>query len=297
METIKAKSIITKVSFGDNWFGTDFNMNIYRGCCHGCIYCDSRSECYRIDNFDKVIIKENALEMLRAELWRKRKKHSVIASGAMSDPYNKFEKQLELTRKSLKIINESCFGAAVTTKSALITRDADVLAEIQDHSPVIAKITVTSADDEVSKKIEPHVSLSSERFKALRTLADNGIFCGVLMMPILPFINDTEENIRKIVYMAKENGASFIFPSFGVTMRANQRDYFYGKIDILYPGIKGKYIKTFGDEYSCNSPRFSELRDLFISECKKVKIIYKMNEIIDAYKPKYAAVQQDLFYI
>lgn len=295
METVKAKSIITKISFGERWFGTDYNMNIYRGCCHGCIYCDSRSECYRIDNFDKVRVKENALEIIRTELRKKRKKSAVIASGAMSDPYNPFEEKLLLTRKSLEIINEFGFGSAVTTKSALIARDADILKKIQEHSPVIAKITVTSADDALSEKIEPHVSASSKRFKALKELSDNGVFCGILMMPILPFINDTEENMRKIVRLAKENGASFIFPSFGVTMRANQRDYFYEKIDTLFPGIKNKYIRTFGAEYSCDSPKMKELYDLFVKECKKLKIIYKMNEIIDAYKSKYTAVQQSLF--
>jgi DNA repair photolyase len=295
VETVKAKSIITRVNFGGRWFGIDYNMNIYRGCLHGCIYCDSRSECYRIDNFDKVRIKENALEIIRNELSKKRRKHGVIASGAMSDPYNPFERNILLTRKSLEIINEFGFGAALTTKSALISRDTDILKEIQSHSPVIAKITVTCAEDAVSKKIEPNVSVSSERFGALKRLADKGVFCGVLMMPILPFINDTAENIAALVGKAKENGAKFIFPSFGLTLRANQRDYFYEKLDNLFPGIKNKYIKTFGGEYACNSLKYAGLSAIFKSECRKAKIIYKMNEIIDAYKSKYAALQQNLF--
>ncbi|MCL1972686.1 MAG: radical SAM protein [Endomicrobia bacterium] len=297
MEAIKAKSIISKVSFGDRWFGTDYNMNIYRGCCHGCIYCDSRSECYRIEDFDKVRIKENALEIIRDELSRKRKKHSVIASGAMSDPYNPFEEKLQLTRKSLEIINEFKFGASITTKSQLVARDADIFDKIQKHSPVIVKMTVTCADDTLSRKIEPFAAVSSERFKAIRELSDKGIFVGILMMPLLPFINDTPENITSIVRKAKESGAKFVFPSFGLTLRANQREYFYEKIDAIFPEIKSKYINTFGGKYSCNSPYMKELWNLFKNECDKLKIIYRMNEIIDAYKSKYKPAEQSFLNI
>ena len=292
MKTIPAKTIIAKAD-GSRWFGIDYNMNIYRGCCHGCIYCDSRSECYRVENFDTVTVKENALALIRKELAGKRKK-GVIASGSMSDPYNPFEKSMKLTRQSLELINDYGFGCGLTTKSPLITRDSDILKKIQEHSPVITKITVTCADDKLSLKTEPFAPPSSERFAALKKLSESEIFAGVLMMPLLPFINDTQENMISIIKQAKQNGAKFIFPSFGVTLRANQRDYFYEKLDESFAGIKNKYIRVFGGEYACNSPRMKNLYEAFENTCKKEGLIYKMNDIIRAYKSKYLKTDPQL---
>ena len=200
-------------------------MNIYKGCCHGCIYCDSRSDCYGIEDFDRVRIKENSINLIEKDLKSKRKK-GIVATGAMSDPYNPFEEKFLLTRKALELIDKYNYGAAIATKSDLIIRDIDVLKRIKEHSPVLCKITITTADDELSKKIEPNVCLSSERFKAIKKLSDEGIYTGILLMPILPFINDTEENIISIVRKAKENGAKFVYPAFGVTLRSNQRIHF-----------------------------------------------------------------------
>ena len=185
MEYIDAKTILTKCK-STEWFGTDYNMNIYRGCCHGCIYCDSRSECYNIDNFDKVRAKKDVLPLLRDELKRK-VRSGVIGTGAMSDPYNPFEKELQLTRHSLELIDAFNFGISIVTKSALITRDIDILQNIKEHSPVICKLTITAADDSLCRKIEPHVSLSSERFEAMHTLSNHGIFSGeIRILPGLP---------------------------------------------------------------------------------------------------------------
>ena len=228
MEYIKAKTIVTKTK-DTSWFGIDYNMNIYRGCCHGFIYCDIRSDCYRIDNFDTVRMKEDALKIIRDDLRRKARK-GVVGTSAMSDPYNPFEKDLLLTRHALELIHAFRFGAAIATKSDLITRDIDVLRDIQKKSPVLCKITITTADDQLCKYIDPHVTPSSKRFAALNRLSQNGIYAGILLMSILPFINDTEQNILKIVKDAKENGARFIYPAFGVTLRSNQREYFYSKL-------------------------------------------------------------------
>ncbi|KNZ41974.1 SPL family radical SAM protein [Acetobacterium bakii] len=282
MEYIPAKNIVTRTK-GTAWFGTEYNMNIYKGCSHGCIYCDSRSDCYRIEDFDRVRAKENALAVIRDNLSRKMKK-GVVGTGAMSDPYNPFEKELQLTRHALEIIRTHGFGVAIATKSPLITRDIDVLNDIRKRSPVIVKMTITTADDALCKKIEPHVPVSSERFQAIKELSDHGIYCGILLMPILPFINDTQENILEIVRRGKENGAGFIYPCFGVTLRDKQREYFYDQLDQHFPTIKQKYMLEFGNQYNCSSPNAKALYANFTKECNRLSMLYKMSDIISRYK-------------
>ena len=227
MEFIPTKTIISS-SYNENpnWFGINYNMNIYKGCCHGCIYCDSRSSCYQIIDFDRVRIKENSIDIIRKELQSKRRK-GVVGTGAMSDPYNPFEEKYELTRQALKLIDEYRFGIGIATKSDLIIRDIDILKKIQSHSPVIVKMTITTFDDELCKKIERNVCTSNKRFKAVKKLSDNNIYTGILLMPLLPFINDNEENIKNIIKKAYECGAKFVFSyGLGVTLRKNQREYY-----------------------------------------------------------------------
>lgn len=294
MEYIPAKTIVSGYGENLNWFGSNYNMNIYKGCCHGCIYCDSRSDCYRVQDFDTVRAKEDAIAIIRRDLKSKRKK-GVVATGSMSDPYNPFEKELELTKKALEQIDDCGFGVAIATKSSLIARDIEILKRIGSHSPVICKITITTCDDALAKKIETNVALPSERFEALRKLSQAGIFSGILLMPVLAFITDYEENISKIVAMAKANGASFIYPAFGMTLRENQRDYYYEKLDKTFPGLKQKYIQLYGDSYSCQSPKAKQLYKLFKSECEKFGILYKMKDIISAYKSGYEVSQLSFF--
>ena len=294
MEFIPAKKILSSYSDGGRWFGINYNMNIYKGCCHGCIYCDSRSDCYRVENFDKVRAKENSLAIIEQDLKSKRRK-GVVGTGAMSDPYNPFEKDYELTGGALKLINKYKFGAAIATKSDLVTRDIDILKSIQSHSPTIIKITITTYDDELCKKIEPSVSPPSKRFKAVEELSGNGIFTGILMMPILPFIEDNEQNIQNIIAGAYESGAKFIYPAFGVTLRQNQRDYYFEKLDKEFPGIKQKYINQYADSYICNSPDSKRLKQVFEEECNKYNILYKMNDIINGYKKGYEDKQLSIF--
>lgn len=269
-------------------------MNIYKGCCHGCIYCDSRSECYRVDNFDDVRAKENAAALIERDLKSKRRT-GVVGTGAMSDPYNPFENKYMLTRKALELIDKYKFGIGIATKSDLVTRDIDILKSIKKHSPVIVKITITSYDDELCKKIEPNVAVSSKRFAAIKGLSENGLFAGILMMPLLPFIEDNEENIRNIVKAAHESGAKFISPSFGVTLRQNQREWYYSKLDEGFPGIKQKYIREFKDSYMCNSPNAGYLSRIFKDECKRYGILYRMIDIIEAYKKGYGDRQMSIF--
>lgn len=283
MEFIKSKTILSRVKYGNEWFGIDYNMNLYRGCSHGCIYCDSRSNCYHIDNFDVPKGKENALILLENELSKKKDK-GVIGIGSMSDTYNPFEKEYEQTRGALKIISKYNFGVSIDTKSDMILRDIDLLKEINLKNNVIVKFTITTSSDELSKMIEPNVCVSSKRFQAIKILSDNGIFAGIMMNPVLPFITDSEENIKKIVKLAHESGAKFIHTYMGMTLRENQRDYYFKKLDILFPGLKDKYIKYYGERYNCVVPDYKRLFKVFTDECDKYGILYNMKDIISAYK-------------
>lgn len=286
METIPAKTILGRTKGG--WFGTDYMMNLYRGCCHGCIYCDSRSDCYGIDDFERVRAKENALALLRDEL-RRKVRTGVVGTGAMSDPYNPFEKTELLTRHALELINAYGFGAVVLSKSALIARDADILLEIAEHSPAMAKMTVTTCDDELCRLIEPNVSVSSERFSAIAEMSDKGIFTGITLMPVLPFIEDTEANIMGIVKTAHECGARFIYPAFGMTLRGRQREHYLSQLEKIFPekGLRRKYEAYFGENYGCTSPNVKKLWARFASECEGYGILYKMEDICAAYKSGY----------
>lgn len=281
---IPAKTIVQNKADKKNfWFGFDYNMNLYQGCHHGCIYCDSRSNCYHIENFDQVKVKKDAITLLSKELCSKKRK-GVISIGAMSDPYNHYEQQSKITHQALKIISQTGFGLMITTKSATIINDLEILKKINQTQSVLACITITCGNDQLASLIEPNVSPSSNRFEAIRLLRQNHIYAGVLMTPILPFINDTPENIKSIVYQAHLANASFIYPMFGVTLRENQRVYFLDKIEQLFPGTKELYLKHFGYNYICNSPQQNELKKIFIQECRKYNITYKMKDIINGYK-------------
>jgi len=283
INAIQAKSIMQKKNNGDKWFGTDYNMNLYKGCCHGCIYCDNRSDCYHIDDFDSVRVKENCINILECELKSKRNS-GVVGIGAMSDTYNPFEEQCEITRNSLELLAQYGFGCSIDTKSSLVKRDIDVLKKIAEHNSCIVKVTITTFDDELCKIIEPNVCVSSKRFEAIQELSANGIFVGVLLMPILPFINDTSENIKAIINKAAESGAKFVYAMFGVTLREKQRDYFFLKLEEHFPGMKNKYIEKYGDSYNCTSDNAKNLYGIYVSECKRLGLLYKMEDIIDGYK-------------
>lgn len=297
MEFIPTKTIISSYKENPNWFGLNYNMNIYKGCCHGCIYCDSRSSCYKIVDFDRVRIKENSIEIIRKELQSKRKK-GIIGTGAMSDPYNPFEEKYKLTRQALELIDEYRFGVGITTKSNLVTRDIDILKKIKMHSPVIVNMTITTFDDELCKKIERNVCTSSERFKAIKKLSDNNIYTGVLLMPLLPFINDSEENIKNIIMKVHECGGKFIFVyGMGVTLRKNQREYYFQQIRKIFPNqnLDKIYIDILGHTYETLSPNAAYLWKVLKDECEKYNILYKMEDIIADYKRNYEKNQISWF--
>lgn len=294
MDYIPAKTLISNYMKDNMWFGTNYNMNIYKGCSHGCIYCDSRSECYGVDNFDQVRAKENALALIERDLKSKRRK-GVVGTGAMSDPYNPMERKHELTRGALRLVNQYGFGIAIATKSDLIIRDIDLLKDIAKHSPVLVKITITTADDTQCKKIEPNVCNASHRFHAIRQLSNAGIYVGILLMPVLPFIEDNENNVTQIIEGAHKSGAKFIYPAFGVTLRQNQRDWYYDKLDKLYPSVKEQYITRYGNSYQCSSPNAKELWKIFRTQCDKSHILYRMDDIIHGYKDPYEWEQISMF--
>ena len=276
---IQAKHLLTTVRGSmDDFFYSDWNMNLYRGCSHGCIYCDSRSACYQINHFDTVRYKENALTILDGEL-RAKRSTGIISMGSMSDPYNPLEKDLCLTKGALELINRYRFGAAITTKSALCARDADLLASMRRYAPVCARLTVTCADDDLSRRIEPHVSVSSERFAAMRALADHDIFTGTWLNPVLPYITDNEENLRRIVHMTADAGGRFVVCFFGMTLRTGNREYYFRALERDFPGTRQKYLTTYGNSYMLTVPAQDRLYDVFVEECIKRGLHWRFSDI------------------
>ena len=244
-------------------------MNLYRGCLHGCIYCDSRSDCYHMDHlFEDIEVKENALELLDASL-KKKRKPCMIGMGAMTDPYIPLEDQLLYTRGALEIIDRNGFGVTLITKSSRVLRDLDVLKSIQTHSKCVIQMTLTTYDEDLCKILEPNVSTTKERFETLLTLYKEGIPTIVWLTPILPFINDNEENLRGILdYCIKAHVKGIICFDMGVTLREGNREFFYSKLDQHFPGLKEKYIHKYGNSYILSSLQNKHLMRIFYQVCE-----------------------------
>ena len=261
---------------------SDNGMNLYRGCSHGCIYCDSRSKCYNMNHdFEDIEVKSNALELLENALRRKRKR-CMIGTGAMTDPYIPLDHRLQHTRKALLLIEKYGFGVALQTKSSRVLRDLDVLKRINEKTKAVVQITLTTADDTLCRIIEPNVSTTSERFDALKTLRDAGIPTVVWLCPILPYINDTQENIRAILDMCVEAKVRGVLCfGMGVTMREGNREYFYRQIDRHFPNLKQRYIREFGNNYVVNSPKNNELMKLYHRTCSENGIMHSADEIFE----------------
>jgi DNA repair photolyase len=255
-------------------------MNLYRGCTHGCIYCDSRSVCYQMKHdFEDIEVKRGAARILEAQLRRKREP-CMVGTGAMCDPYIPLEDELRLTRECIELIARYGFGLAIQTKSARVLRDLDVLTEIHRRTKCVVQMTLTTHDEALCRIIEPNVSGTAERFDALCRLRDAGIPTVVWLSPILPFINDTEENLRGILdYCVRAGVRGIICFGFGVTLREGDREYFYAKLDEHFPGMKRRYIAAFGNAYNCGSPNEPALWRVFDEECEKHGIMYRADEI------------------
>lgn len=284
IKEIQAKTLLQHVKQPDPWFGLRYNLNIYRGCQHHCIYCDSRSACYQIDDFDRdVLVKVNAPDLLDQELAHKRIK-GTIGTGSMNDCYMPLEGELGMTRKVLQVIAKHGFGVHIITKSSLVARDSDLLQQIGRVYATVS-FTITTADDDLGKKIEPCAARVSERLAAMRVLADGGVTTGVTLMPVLPFINDTPENIIAILEKAKAGGAKYVIPAFGVTLRDRQRDYFYAQLDQLYPGMSDRFRRIYRERYSCDVPRSHELYRVFHEGCQRLGLLDHLEPYSPPAKP------------
>lgn len=257
-------------------------MNIYRGCTHGCIYCDSRSACYQMKHrFEDIEVKQNAPELLEYALRHKRK-GCMISTGAMCDPYLHAEEKLRLTRKCLEIIDHYGFGACILTKSSRISRDLDLLSSINKKAKCIVEMTLTTYDESLCKILEPHVCTTRERYKTLKIMQQNHIPTVVWLSPLLPFINDTEDNLRGILSYCFDAGvAGILCFGIGTTLRDGDREYFYAALDRHFPGIKEKYLQKYGNSYECRSINHNRLMKIFHNECKLHHVMHDVDQIFE----------------
>ena len=270
MHFVKAKGILSAQN----------GMNIYRGCTHGCIYCDSRSKCYQMPHaFTDIEVKENAPQLLEVALRSKRKK-CMIGTGAMCDPYMHCEEQLKLTRRCIELIDEYGFGLAVQTKSDRILRDLDLLKSINQKSKCVVQMTLTTYDEELCRIIEPNVCTTKRRFEVLQILKENGIPTVVWMTPILPFINDTRENIEGLLdYCVEAKVYGILTFGMGVTLREGDREYFYEALDKHFPGMKGRYHRKYGYAYEIPSDHNTLLMGILQETCHKHGIVCEADAI------------------
>lgn len=269
-------------------------MNIYRGCQHNCIYCDSRSLCYGMEHdFEDIEVKQNAPFLLEKALKSKRKK-CMIGTGAMTDPYIPLERELKLTRQCLEIIDRYGFGATVLTKSADVLRDLDLFKSINSKSKAVVQMTLTTYDESLCRIIEPNVSSTKERFESLKTFRDNGIATVVWLDPFLPFINDIEENIKGLLdYCVKAKVKGIICFDIGLTLRSGNREYFYKQLDRHFPKLKEKYIRTYGNSYQITSKNSGKLMKIITDVCRKNGIMCNVNEVF-AYLHKFEIKEEQL---
>lgn len=284
MHKVKAKGILSATN----------GMNIYRGCQHGCIYCDARSKCYQMNHrFEDIEVKENAPELLENALKRKRRK-CMIGTGAMSDPYIPLEKELKLTRRCLEIINRYGFGVTVQTKSASVMRDIDLFTKINDKSKAVLQMTLTTADESLCRIIEPNVSVTKERFETLKAFHENGIPSVVWFSPFLPFINDTKENIDGLLkYCIDAKIRGIICFGIGLTLRDGDREYFYSRLDKHFPNMKERYIYTYGNSYQLTSSNNNVLMNRISEVCRNHGIMFGVENVF-SYLHKFESKAEQL---
>lgn len=270
MHYVKAKGILSSGN----------GMNLYRGCQHGCIYCDARSLCYQMNHvFEDIEVKENALALLESAL-RARRRPCMIGTGAMTDPYIPLEEELGMTRRALELIEKHGFGVAIQTKSSRILRDLQLLKSIHSRAKAVVQMTLTTCDEDLCRILEPNVSTTGERVAALKQLRQAGIPTVVWLCPILPFLNDTRENILGILEHCRDAGVKGIINfGMGLTLREGSREYFYAKLDRFFPGLKEVYIRTYGNSYEIPSPRSEELLRLFHGTCEEYGIWHDNRQI------------------
>jgi len=289
-EQMTAKRILYRKK-DSSWFGSDYNVNLYQGCPHGCIYCDSRSECYGVEHFSQVRAKRDALDLLQKQLASCRK-GGMVATGSMSDPYNPLEEKQRLTRGMLTLLLRYSFGVSIATKSSLVERDIDLLEQINRDSKAVVQMTLTTLDDDLCRIIEPNVCPTSRRFEVLCELRERGIPTVVWLTPLLPFINDTEENVRGILELAHRAGCKGVMAfGMGLTLRDGSREYFYEALDRHLPGVKERYIKRYVNNYELPSPDTARLLAMFHEECARYGMMSEPDRIF-AYLNEFPECEQ-----
>ena len=289
MHEIRAKSILSSGN----------GINIYRGCTHGCIYCDSRSACYQMDHaFEDVAVKVNAPELLEDAL-RRRRRRCMIGTGSMCDPYLPLERETRLTRRCLEVIDRQGFGVSLLTKSDLVLRDLDLLRRINQTAKAVVCTTFTTFDEDLCRVLEPRVCTTRRRFETLKACREAGVHTGVWLCPILPFLNDTEENLRGLLEYCFAAGVEAIVNfGMGVTLREGDREYFYAQLDRHFPGMKERYIRAFGNRYECLSPNAPQLERIFREECRKRGVLWEAEAAMGwlmEFEDRQAGQQLDLF--
>ena len=270
MHFVQAKSLLSSKN----------GMNLYRGCTHGCIYCDSRSNIYNMNHeFEDIEVKQNSLELLKKALKSKKEK-CMIGTGSMTDPYVPLESKLEFVRNSLKLIYRYGFGFTCITKSDLILRDLDLLKKINERAKTVVQITLTTADEDLCRKIEPNVCTTKRRVEVLKKLNEANIPTVVWLTPFLPYINDSEENINELLdYCIETNVRGIICFNIGLTLRDGNRQYFYKKLDESFPGLKNRYIEKYGSNYVLESENNRQLMDLFYKRTAENNILNKPDDV------------------
>jgi len=271
---IEARTLLSSVKQPEPFFGLRYNMNLYRGCQHQCIYCDSRSECYGIDDFADIQMKANALELLPRELAAKRQR-GTIGFGSMNDCYMPVEADRQLTRGALELIAARRFPVHILTKSDLVRRDLDLLEQIAEVYAAVT-FTITTADDDLARKLEPGAPPPSARLAAMAKLAGAGILTGTALMPVLPFIEDTDESVSAVVEATASAGGRYVLAAFGMTMRDGQREPFYAGLDRHFPGLRRRYETTYAERYECPSPRAAILTRRFEADCQRRGLATRM---------------------
>ena len=289
MHEIRAKSILSSGN----------GINIYRGCTHGCIYCDSRSACYQMDHaFEDVAVKVNAPELLEDAL-RRRRRRCMIGTGSMCDPYLPLERETRLTRRCLEVIDRQGFGVSLLTKSDLVLRDLDLLRRINQTAKAVVCTTFTTFDEDLCRVLEPRVCTTRRRFETLKACREAGVRTGVWLCPILPFLNDTEENLRGLLEYCFAAGVEAIVNfGMGVTLREGDREYFYAQLDRHFPGMKERYIRAFGNRYECLSPNAPRLERIFREESRKRGVLWEAEAAMGwlmEFEDRQAGQQLDLF--
>lgn len=290
---VTVNQIIYPAKNPERWFGISLHAELYRGSTHGCFYGESHEHADQEIAITSLQYKSNAIELMLRELTNKSESH-LIGLGQLSDPYNELEIDRCLTSSALELIERTGHGVALFTKNDGVLRDIALLKRIVAKTAAVVIVPISTVHEAVLKKLEPASSSTAERFKLIQKLASEGIPIGVVMSPIVPFINDNLDNAIEIVNRAKAAGALFVYPSFGMMLSGKQREKFFELIDREFPGLKNVYMDTFGSKYSLQSPNASELKKAFVFACRKQKILYGMNDIVKAIRPN-QHIQMKLF--